>query len=126
MDSQPDGHVLIVEDDPAIAGLMATLLEEVQVPAEVARTGNQALASVRARPPRLMILDLGLPGLYGTSVAVALRRERPALPIVVVSAAPTRTVAEDAWSIGARRFLTKPFECDEFVDLVRQELRTAS
>jgi len=72
--------------------------------------------------PRLVILDLGLPGLYGTSLAITLRAEFPGLPFIVVSALQADAVAQDAWSIGAAAYLTKPFDCDELLATVRRVL----
>src|SRR5579862_1055541 len=109
------GYVLVAEDDAAIGRLLETIISESGLPVRVARTGHEALAHAEKDPPAVLVLDLGLPGLYGTSVAVTLKRTYPKLPIVVISAMPTDVVVQDSWSIGAYAYFTKPFECDDVV-----------
>jgi len=114
--------ILVVEDDEAIAQLISQILAEEDVRVETARTGHEAMELARASQPDLVVLDLGLPGLYGTSVATALRQAYRKLPIIVVSALPPHTVSEDAWAIQAQAYLTKPFEPDHLQELVRRYL----
>ncbi len=116
--------MLVVEDDEGIGHLIGTLLSEIGIASKWVRTGHQALASVADARPNLMILDLGLPGMYGTSVAVTVHRQWPRLPIVVASALEQRVVAEDACNIGAVGFIVKPFDVNDFVHVVRQALST--
>lgn len=115
--------IMVVEDDEAIARLIHEVISEIpNARVEMCRTGHEALARAPEIQPDLVLLDLGLPGLYGTSVAVALRRTNRQLPIIVISALPGHTVAEDAWTIQAQAYLTKPFEPQALHDLVRQHL----
>ena len=118
-------RVLVIEDDEAIALLIQTILQEAGLMVDTARTGHEALELAAATTPDLVVLDLGLPGLYGTSVAVALRQAYRKLPIIVVSALPDRTVAEDAWGIQAQGYLTKPFEPDALERLVLRYIEVA-
>ena len=115
--------VMVVEDDEAIARLIQAVLADIDgANVEMCRTGHEALARAADVQPDLVLLDLGLPGLYGTSVALALRQTNRHLPIIVISALPGHTVAEDAWTIQAQAYLTKPFEPQVLADLVRQYL----
>lgn len=121
-------YVLVVEDDQCIGQLLVDVLAECGLPARVARTGHQALIEADAEQPSLVLLDLGLPGLYGTSVAVILRRHWPKLPIIIMSALSVQAVSRDAWSIGAAAYFTKPFDCWAVVGKVQELLagRTGS
>jgi len=114
--------VLIVEDDGAIAELLETVLQAAGFRTRVAGSGHQALAAIERRRPGLVLLDLGLPGLYGASLAVALRMRWPGLSFIIVSALHPAVVAEDAWKIGAAAYFTKPFDCCELVALVQRVL----
>jgi DNA-binding response OmpR family regulator len=120
--AREDGYILIVEDDAAIASVLQMLLSDAGLVAEVAHTGQQALATVERECPKLVLLDLGLPGLYGTSLAVTLRMRWPSLPFIVISALPDLAVAQDAWSIGAAAYFTKPFDVDDLTATVRRIL----
>src|SRR5687767_8542711 len=66
--------VLIVEDDPRAAGGVAELLRQRGYDPAVAATGEEALRLAAARPPDVVLLDLGLPGMSGWDVAARLRR----------------------------------------------------
>ncbi|HEU0168590.1 MAG TPA: response regulator [Chloroflexota bacterium] len=116
--------VMVVEDDEAIARLIHTVIAEIPgAQVETCRTGHEALTRAAMVQPDLVLLDLGLPGLYGTSVALALRQANRQLPIIVISALPGHTVAEDAWTIQAQAYLTKPFEPQALQELVRRYLQ---
>jgi two-component system, OmpR family, response regulator MtrA len=114
------GTALIVEDDAAIGTVLRMLLEDEGLHVELAQTGHQALALARARPPVLAIVDLGLPGLYGSSVTTALRWQQRDLPVILVSALPKATLAQAASDCQAAAYLSKPFERDDRVGLVRK------
>lgn len=115
-------YVLIVEDDARTAKIIDDLLRQDGIASRNARTGNLALAAVKGAVPRLVVLDLGLPGLYGTSVAVTLRTKLPQLDFIVISALPKHAVAQDAWNIGAVNYFTKPFDCEQLLSAVRRVL----
>ena len=102
---------------------MSTILtEDEDIVVKMARSGHEAMELAARLERNLVVLDLGLPGLYGTSVGMALRQTYRKLPIIVVSALPDHTVAEDAWAIHAQGYLTKPFEPEALHELVRSHL----
>ena len=115
-------HVLVIEDDEAIARFVASAIVDLGLSVAVARTGHQGLEMAAQRPPNLVVLDLGLPGLYGTTLGITLRASQPGLPIIVMSALPRHAVAADAWMIGAHTYLTKPFDVDALETAVRSAL----
>ena len=59
------GHVLIVDDDPDLREMMAMLLAEEGFDTEVASNGQDALDKARARPPRVIVLDMMMPVMDG-------------------------------------------------------------
>jgi DNA-binding response OmpR family regulator len=121
-----DGQrVLLVEDDEAISSLMQTVLRDMHLSVDVARNGQTALELANSHRPAMVVLDLGLPEMYGKTVGAQLRRLHRDLPVMVVSALAPSAVAEDAWAIGAYTYITKPFELDAFSAAVRQGLRMA-
>jgi signal transduction histidine kinase/DNA-binding response OmpR family regulator/CHASE3 domain sensor protein len=106
------GRVLVVEDDPTTAALMAEYLRLDGFEVETASTGERALELALAAPPTLVCLDMGLPGrLDGWEVLAQLRDdERTAdVPVVVCTANNGRNQAA---ALGASDFLTKPFSAE--------------
>jgi DNA-binding response OmpR family regulator len=118
--------ILVVEDEADIAGLIKHALErrsEAQV--EVVGTGSAALASVNARIPDLLILDLNLPGIDGAEVC-RLLRARPAtaaLPIIMLTARTSEDDRVAGLDLGADDYVTKPFSLRELAARVRAVLR---
>ena len=116
-------RVLIVEDDAAISDLMAAVLRDMGLTCDVAATGSRALELAALKRPTLVVLDLGLPEMYGKTVAGRLKLRYPNLPMMIVSALSSSAVAQDAWEIGAFTYITKPFELDAFSAAVRRGLK---
>lgn len=103
------GRVLIVEDDPAAASLLAEYVNGDGRPVEIVSTGEQALASALQDPPALICLDMGLPGELDGWQVLAQLRERPQtveIPVVVCTAKNGR---DRAAALGVADFVTKPF-----------------
>jgi two-component system phosphate regulon response regulator PhoB len=114
-------HVLIVDDEPDLAGLLAYNLERAGFSTTLAHTGAEALKHVRARRPDLVLLDLMLPDMDGADVYRQLRADpaTSALPVLVLSARP------DAHSrVSGVEVMLKPFRIQEVVARVRALLQT--
>jgi DNA-binding response OmpR family regulator len=118
-------RVLIVEDDPRIADIIAKNLEAVGYECHGAPDGGWALANLERLAPALMILDLGLPGLDGLEVLRRVR-QRHALPVLVVTARSSESDKLLGLEIGADDYITKPFSTAELVARVRALLRRSS
>ena len=114
-------HVLIVEDDAAIRGLLEDLLREDGCSVALARGGAEALALMRGRRPDLVLLDLMLPDIDGWTFLKLRERERALadVPVLVISAAGPAGVRR-AQELGAPIFLAKPFNLDEVLVKVRR------
>src|SRR5262249_49897128 len=89
-----------------------------------AADGEGAVALARARPPDLVVLDLGLPGLDGLDVARDLRRAS-SVPIIVLTARGAETDRVVGLELGADDYLVKPFSPRELLARVRAVLRRA-
>ena len=118
-----DTHILIVEDDEAIAtGLALNLKLAGHVPVVVA-DGDAALASAQESPPDLILLDLNLPKLDGLEVLRELRRRGRETPVVVLSAREGEYDKVAALRLGADDYVTKPFGLAELLARVEAVLR---
>jgi len=118
-------RILIAEDEPHIVRFLAKGLHAQGHSTASAPDGQSALQMARTGEFDLMLLDLGLPELDGSSVLTELRRQQVRLPIIVLTA---RSSADDIVSGldgGADDYLTKPFRLAELLARVRARLRPA-
>ena len=121
-------RILIVEDDPDIAALVAHYLEKEGYGSEVIADGRRALAAAKETPPDMVILDLMLPGLNGLEVCRALRLDNrtAALPILMVTARGEESERILGLDSGADDYVVKPFSPSELMARVRALLRRAT
>jgi class 3 adenylate cyclase len=123
--SASPGRILVADDNAANVKLLEDLLGFHGYEVEAAFDGESALASVRARVPDLMLLDVLMPGLDGYDVCRAVRAD-PALamlPVVMVTALEDREERVRGLDAGADDFLSKPLNPPELVARVRSLLR---
>lgn len=103
--------VLIAEDEPAMASVLADLIGDVAPEADVrvARDGNAVLAHVRQSQPDLLLLDLGLPAMNGIELCMHLRGDSiaPQTSIVALSAAAQPRDVEVLRQLGITNFIRK-------------------
>jgi DNA-binding response OmpR family regulator len=114
--------ILVVDDEPQIAGIVHDYLRLDGFDVIVAGDGVRALEAARGRRPDLVVLDLGLPGLDGLEVARALRKESE-VPIIMLTARVEEDDRLRGLEIGADDYVTKPFSPRELVARVRAVLR---
>ena len=114
----PPKRVVVVEDDPAIALLIASILEDAGYRAYVVQDGRQALQVVRELQPVVITLDLELPGLDGRSVLHRLVADSLSerVPVVVVSGSTELLSREEHRQIACA--LTKPFDLTDLLEAV--------
>ncbi len=118
-------RILVVDDEAGLARALAINLRAHGYTVDTAADGARGLAAASARPPDLVVLDLGLPDMDGVEVVRGLRGWLSA-PILVLSARheqPQKVAALDA---GADDYITKPFGMDELLARVRAALRRAT
>jgi len=118
-------RVLVVEDEPDIAALIAYQLTREGFRVETAATGTDALSAVGREIPDLVVLDRMLPGLTGDEVLKSLRKESAtkAIPILVLTAKREQEDRITGFELGADDYLTKPFSPRELVLRVQAILR---
>ena len=115
-------QILVVEDDNAVAKLMAATMESQDYQYRIASTGASAIMEALSYKPEVMILDLGLPDTDGIEVIKKIRVWSN-MPIIVVSARSEDTDKVAALDAGADDYLTKPFSVDELLARLRVALR---
>jgi len=119
-------HVLVVDDEQDIAGLIKHGLEKGgDIEVEIVGTGDGALKAVNERTPDLIVLDLNLPVLSGLEVCRILR-SRPStatVPIIMLTARTSESDRVTGLDVGADDYITKPFSLRELAARVRAVLR---
>jgi DNA-binding response OmpR family regulator len=116
------GHVLLVEDEPSVGGLVRGYLVRDGWTVIWLRSGEEALVELERHPVRIVILDIGLPGIDGFEVCREMRK-RSRVPILMLTARdeePDRIVGLE---VGADDYLTKPFSPRELVARMKAILR---
>ncbi|KAA0679922.1 response regulator transcription factor [Azospirillum brasilense] len=116
-------RVLVVDDEPPIRRFLRTTLSAQGYDIAEAADGAGALEAVRRRPPDLLVLDLGLPGIGGLEVIRRLRADGVAAPIIVLSSRADEAGKVEALDLGADDYVTKPFGMDELLARIRAALR---
>jgi two-component system response regulator ResD len=118
------GAILIVEDEQAIADLLRDYLRREGFDVVWARSGEQALDELGRHPVRLVVLDIGLPGIDGFEVCRRLRG-RTGVPILILSAREDEVDRVAGLEAGADDYVVKPFSPRELVARVKAILRRA-
>jgi DNA-binding response OmpR family regulator len=116
-------RVLLVEDDPAVSGLLKEKLELDGYSVDVAADAEAAETDLTGRDYDLIVLDLNLPKMDGLSMLRRLRSHSLAPPILVVTARVQTDDRVKALDLGADDYLPKPFEYPELAARVRALLR---
>jgi len=115
--------VLVVEDDPTMADMVAYNLRRQGLEVDIARDGPAGLRRARGPDVSLVLLDVMLPHLDGVQVAEQLRSARPNLPILMLTARGEEEVKLRGFAAGADDYLTKPFSMEELVVRVKALVR---
>jgi two-component system, OmpR family, alkaline phosphatase synthesis response regulator PhoP len=120
-------RVLVVEDDPDIAHLVAHYLEKAGFSAELLANGRDALSAIAVRPPDVIVLDLMLPQVDGLEICRVVRGNAAtaAVPIIMLTARAEESDRIVGLEIGADDYLAKPFSPNELVARVRALIRRA-
>ena len=118
-------RVLIIEDEKDLAELLAFNLEKEGFSATCFHDGKLGLASAGAELPDLVLLDLMLPGMLGTEVCKALRKDpRTArIPIIMITAKGDEIDRVVGFEVGADDYIVKPFSMREVALRVKAVMR---
>jgi len=115
-------RALVVDDEAALADVVASYLTREHFEVTVCHTGAEALAVAREVDPDVVVLDLGLPGIDGLEVCRQLRTFSDAY-VVMLTARDTEMDTIVGLSVGADDYVTKPFSPRELVARIRAMLR---
>ncbi|TWU59209.1 Phosphate regulon transcriptional regulatory protein PhoB [Rubripirellula tenax] len=121
-----DPHrILTIEDDAAIRRGITDALRAGGYVAWQAGTFDDAITMAMGKPCDLVLLDLVLPGGDGLDVLATIRRERPLLPVIILTARGESSDRVRGLKLGADDYVVKPFSVDELLARVEAVLRRA-
>lgn len=112
--------VLVIDDERNLVRSISFSLRDENMDVTGAYTGTDGLIQAKSLSPDVVLLDLGLPDIPGLEVLVKLRAQQPDLPVIMISAHGDTRTAVKAVKIGAIDYITKPFDLDELVLLIRR------
>jgi DNA-binding response OmpR family regulator len=108
----PRGRILVADDEPHIRRILTTLLEAASFDVDPVADGPTALDHLKSDTDYdLVLLDIMMPGATGLEVLGRLRDldHRQAVPVVILTAKGQDADRDEAFSLGANEFVTKPF-----------------
>jgi DNA-binding response OmpR family regulator len=115
-------YILVVDDDPNIARLVALYLEKENYEVRTVGRGDDAVNEFTRLPPDLILLDVMLPGMDGYQVLKAIRKSS-AIPVIMLTARDETFDKVLGLELGADDYITKPFDAKEMVARVKAVLR---
>ncbi|HVB20915.1 MAG TPA: response regulator transcription factor [Ktedonobacteraceae bacterium] len=116
-------HILVVDDDPRITGLVQRILAYEGYGVSIATSGNTALTRTLERPPDAVVLDIMLPEFSGIEVVRRLRAAGDMVPVLMLTARDSIEDRVAGLETGADDYLVKPFAPEELLARIKALLR---
>jgi DNA-binding NtrC family response regulator len=118
--------ILIIEDEHALASALAAVARRMGRGSVLCATGASGLEAAARGSFALAVLDIGLPDMSGLTVLERLRADRPALPVIIITAHGNLENAMAAKRLGAAAYLVKPLDLPEVEQTFSEVLAAAS
>ena len=125
MNSVAKADILLVDDTPDNLRLLSSMLIDHRYDVRSVRSGAAALMGVQAQPPDLILLDINMPGMDGYEVCQRLKANpvTQEIPVIFISANHEVVDKAKAFSIGGVDYITKPFQVEEVLVRVENQLK---
>ncbi len=117
--------ILIVDDDAELRSTLTEILGEAGYRIDKAASGREALDKIHSADFDIILLDLMMPGMNGMEVLSEVRKTRPRIKVIIITAFATVNNAVDAIKKGASDYISKPFKIEELLAIVRRVIEEA-
>jgi DNA-binding NtrC family response regulator len=118
-------RVLIIDDEKNLINSLVYGLASRGIEAEGALDGHGGIKRATLLDPDLVLLDLKLPDMSGIDVLRSLKAQRPATPVIIISAHGDTRAAAEAVKAGAEDYFTKPFDLDDLLHVIERTVSRA-
>ena len=118
--NHPQAFVAVVDDEPSICRALLRLLRAADFRAEAYASATTFLESLANEAPDCLVVDLHMPGLSGFDVLHHLMLTRVGVPAIVITAHDEPETWAQCESLGARRYLCKPFDASVLLAAIRE------
>jgi len=118
-------NILIVDDDQAMRLALSESLESCGYEVEAVENGRDALDLFRKRTFNLVVTDMRMPGMTGIEVLKGVKKMSSDIPVILITAYGTVSIAVEAMKEGAAEFIMKPFSLDDLEAVVKNVLNTS-
>ena len=116
------GHILVIDDDPAIAELLEMTLQSVGHRVDVANSGAEGVRMAGAGEYDLIFSDLGMPDLSGWEVAEQIFRDKPAQPLILVTGWGATLEDSELERRGITEVVHKPFDINDLIEVTARTI----
>ena len=115
--------VLVIDDEESIRSVMTKILEEEGFAVDTARNGKQAIEKSKLNFYNLAFIDIKLPDVEGTELLTALKDSTPRMIKIIITGHPSLQNAIMAVNKGADAYIVKPFNVENILRTIREQLR---
>jgi DNA-binding NarL/FixJ family response regulator len=110
------GHILFADDDAMVLRATESVLTLSGFQVTVADSGAQTLVAMETQSPDALLLDINMPGNHNLELVQVLSKDRPLVPIVILTGYPTLDTAVGAVRLGVVDYITKPHKIEELLE----------
>lgn len=123
METPDQQSILVVDDDENFRSVLTNVLREEGFYIEEAGDGKSAIDAAKLRPFDIILLDVKMPVMNGLEALKILRKDFPNTDYMMITGVHDISLAVEAVKLGAREYLTKPFEADALIQQIKSTLR---
>ncbi|MBI3127361.1 MAG: response regulator [Candidatus Tectomicrobia bacterium] len=116
-------RVLVADDEKGIVQFVGEALRRKGYSVHVASNGAEAFEMAKLHRPHLVLLDIRMPGMDGLEALRRIKSVDPIIRVIVITAVHDREIIDAAYSMGASRYMTKPFELDSLAEAMEEALK---
>lgn len=120
-------HILVIEDEPSVQTLLKKQLTANGFQVTVANDGLDGLVKLETLRPQLILCDMMMPNLDGVEFVRAIKQhsETQRIPVIFLTAKTDPRSMIDGINVGARFYVTKPFQMDDLLNKIKKALAAA-